>query len=244
MDIGIYAINLDRSTDRWARLARQAGELNFRLVRIPGVDGAQIAKADWIDCDETAFRRNNGRTVLDGEYGCYRSHLNAISTFLETGEPIGIIVEDDIELGPDLLARTHAALEALPATDAIKLCNHRMVWFRIFATSSLGDDIGRAAHGPQGSAACYAVTRAGAVKLINGLQRMEYPWDVALERGWATKTEIYATRQNVVSPGRHGTTIASRSIYRGTKFKWWRRLKAYADRTWESARRICYAVGE
>lgn len=241
MDIGIFAINLDRSNDRWTRLAMEAAELDFQLKRVPGLDGAQVDRQDWIECDEASFRRNNGRTILPGEYGCYRSHLRALSTFLESGQPIGIIVEDDIELRSDLIVRTKAAFEALPEADVIKLCNHRMVWFRAYATSSLGDDIGRAGHGPQGSAACYAVTRSGATKLIQSLQPMKYPWDVALERGWATKTEIFATRLNVVSPGRHGTTIASRSVYRGTKFKWWKRLKAYAERTFESARRLRYA---
>jgi glycosyl transferase family 25 len=115
-----------------------------------------------------------------------------------------------------------------------------MVWFKVFATSSFGDEIGRAGHGPQGSAACYAVTRAGAGKLLVCLQRMKYPWDIALERGWAMQAEIFATRVNVVAPGRHGTTIATRSVYRDTKFKKWRRLKAYAERFLESARRLRY----
>lgn len=240
MNIGIFAINLDRSSDRWARLARQAAELDFRLIRVPGIDGAQVDRRDWIECDETSFRRNNGRTILPGEYGCYRSHLKALSDFLETNQPIGIIVEDDIELGADLLLRTQAAFAVLPDADVIKLCNHRIVWFKVFATSSFGDEIGRAGHGPQGSAACYAVTRAGAGKLLVRLQRMKYPWDIALERGWAMKAEIFTTRVNIVAPGRHGTTIATRSVYRDTKFKKWRRLKAYAERFLESARRLRY----
>lgn len=240
MDIGIFAINLDRSNDRWTRLARQAAELDFRLIRVPGIDGTEVDRQDWIECDERSFRRNNGRTILPGEYGCYRSHLKALSHFLETGQPVGIIVEDDIELSADLLVRTQAAFEVLPNADVIKLSNHRIVWFKVFATSSFGDEIGRAGHGPQGSAACYAVTRAGARKLIQGLRRMKYPWDVALERGWAMEAEIYATRLNVATPGRHGTTIASRSVYRDTKFKWWRRLRAYAERTVESVRRLRY----
>jgi glycosyl transferase family 25 len=242
MGIDIFAINLDRSNDRWTRLAQQAAELDFRVVRVPGVDGAQVDRQDWIDCDERSFRRNNGRTILPGEYGCYRSHLKALSTFLEDGQHLGIVVEDDIELSSDLVIRTQAAFEALPEADVIKLCNHRIVWFKVFATSSFGDEVGRAGHGPQGSAACYAVTRAGACKLTRDLQRMTYPWDVALERGWAMKAKIYATRVNVAAPGRYGTTIASRSVYRGTKFKWWKRLRAYAVRTVESARRLCYSL--
>lgn len=241
MNIRIYAINLDRSVDRWNALSRQAQTLGLPLMRIPGVDGTKTPPQERVECDAQAFQRNNGRTILPGEYGCYRSHLKALSAFLETGEPAGVIVEDDIVLSADLLLRAAAAVEALPDADAIKLFNHRLVGFRSVATSKAGDEIGRASHGPQGSAACYVVTRAGAQKLLEALRTMDYPWDVALERGWACRTRIYTTRRDVAAPARDSTTIATRSAYRASKFPWWKRLKTYAIRIAETARRIAYA---
>jgi len=241
MNLRIYAINLDRSVDRWNTLSRRAEVLNIPLVRIPGVDGMKIGTENRVDCDARAFERNNGRSILSGEYGCYRSHLKALSTFLETGEPIGIIVEDDIELSAELLSRTEVAIAAVPGIDAIKLFNHRIVGFKCVATSAAGDDIGRAAHGPQVSAACYAVTRAGAEKLLKGLRTMEYPWDIALERGWASGAQIYTTRKDVVISSRDATTIASRSVYRTSKFPWWKRLRTHGIRIIETLRRIAYA---
>lgn len=108
MDMRIFAINLDRSTDRWNALSRQAETLRFPLLRVPGVDGTKVPPQERIDCDAQAFQRNNGRTILPGEYGCYRSHLAALSTFLETGESVAVIVEDDIVLFTDLLLRAEA----------------------------------------------------------------------------------------------------------------------------------------
>lgn len=242
MNIKIYAINLDRSVDRWSALSRQAEELNLDLVRVPGVDDTFVPPEERLDTDEYSFSRNNGRILLPGEYGCYRSHLKALSLFLNTGDPLAIIVEDDIQLRPDLVAQVDAAFQALPQADVIKLLNHRIVWFKKFATSSLGIDIGRAAHGPQGSTACYAVTRLGAEQLTTRLARMEYPWDIALERGWATGIKVYTTRLNIASIIRQKTTIASRSAYRASKFPWWRRLRTYHVRMLESVRRIDYAL--
>lgn len=242
MNIGIYAINLDRSQARWNRLLSDAAELTCTIVRVPAVDGSQVPIEDWVDYDEQSFERNNGRTILPGEYGCYRSHLKAISTFLESGDAVGIIIEDDIRPSPDLADRAQASFDALPKAEVVKLCNHRVVWFRKYATTALGDEIGRAAHGPQGSAACYAVTRAGAEKLVHGLRRMEYPWDVALERGWASRTEIFTTLTNVARLERDTSTIAGRAAYRKTKFPWWRRLATYSHRIKETARRIHYAL--
>jgi len=241
MEVRIFAINLDHSADRWSVLSDRAEILGFSLVRVTGVDGATVAPQSRIDCDVRAFKRNNGRTILPGEYGCYRSHLRALSVFLETGEPAGVIVEDDIELSSDLLLRAGLAVEALPEAHAIKLFNHRLVGFKRITTSSFGDEIGRAIHGPQGSAACYVVTRAGAERLVNRLKIMEYPWDIALERGWATSTRIYTTRSDVAVPARNSTTIATRAAYKATKFPWWKRLTTYGIRMLEAIRRVAYA---
>ena len=109
MDVKIYAINLDRSRERWDSITRQATELDLDVVRVPGLDGSLVQAGDRIDCDDPAFRRKNGRTMLPGEYGCYRSHLQALRTFVDSGEPIGIIAEDDVELTRDLPARVAAA---------------------------------------------------------------------------------------------------------------------------------------
>lgn len=241
MDIRIYAINLDRSFDRWTILQNKAELLGFPLVRVPGVDGTKTPPEDRIDCDARAFARNNGRTVLPGEYGCYRSHLKALAAFVETGDAVGLIVEDDIELCDDLLVRVGAAVEALPRAGVIKFASHRIVGFRRAATSKAGDEIGRTMHGPQGSGSCYAVTRAGAQKLIETLKIMAYPWDVALERGWASGVPTYATRVNVTFPMPAATTIATQALYRSVKFPWWKRFKTYGTRIVETACRIVYA---
>lgn len=243
MSISIYAINLDRSAERWSALSESAGALGLPLVRVPGVDGTKTPAEERIDCDARAFSRNNGRTILPGEYGCYRSHLKALAAFLETGEPAAVIVEDDIVLTADLLDRAEAAMEALPNADVIKLFNHRIVGFRRRAVTRAGDELGRTTHGPQGSAACYAVTRAGAAKLLASLAIMEFPWDIALERGWSTGASIYTTCRDVAAPKRDSTTIATRAAYRAAKFPWWRRLGTYCIRIIETARRIAYALG-
>ena len=242
MNTRIYAINLDRSADRWARLSQQADQLNLELTRVAGIDGHQLSAEERSQGDERSFRRNNGRTILPGEYGCYRSHLKALSTFLASNHLVGIIVEDDIDLGHDLGKRVEAAFDALPTAEVIKLFNHRIVWFKHYTTSVLGDEIGRAAFGPQGSTACYAVTREGARKLIVGLEGMAYPWDIALERGWATGTHVYTTRSNLVGLAKHRTTIANRSTYKGVKFPWWKRVATLFHRSAEAVRRINYAL--
>ncbi|WP_204280180.1 hypothetical protein, partial [Raoultella ornithinolytica] len=76
--------------------------------------------------------------------------------------------------------RIEAIIAAVPDFDVIKLANHRMSLFLRAATTTQGDEIGRALHGPQGSAAAYLVTREGAQGLLSKLAVMTMPWDVAL----------------------------------------------------------------
>lgn len=242
MEVRIYAINMDRSIDRWEELCEQAAQLGLELQRIEAIDGAKVAQDERVDWDEPAFKLNTGRDMLPGEYGCYHSHLKALSAFVDSGLPAGVIIEDDIALIADLPARAVAALEAVPHADLIKFFNHRMVGFRHYVTTSQGDRIGRAFHGPAGSAACYVVTRAGATKLLDRLRIMEYPLDIALERGWATGTEVFTVHRDIVRSKRPPSTIATRAVYRTKKFAWWRRLPTHWIRARDYISRLKYTL--
>ena len=238
----IYAINLGRCRDRWEDLSREAADLGLSIRRVEAIDGAAVRLEDRVDWVEPAFIRNTGRLMVPGEYGCYHSHLKALSTFLDEGQPWAIIVEDDIRLSRDLPQRAAAALAARPGADVIKMFNHRMVGFRNYATTDQGDRIGRAVHGPMGSAACYAVTRAGAAKLVERMRVLEYPFDIALERGWAIGAEVFTVEEDVVTSKRLPSTIANRKAYKATKFVWWKRFPTHLQRARDYLKRVWYAL--
>lgn len=241
MDVAAFAINLDRSPDRWRTLSDRAREFDLPLNRVSAVDGAGIPETEQEAVDRLAFHRNVGRLLLAGEYGCYRSHLKALHAFLDSSADIGLIIEDDVGLTQGLYARVEAAFHSAPKAHVIKFFNHRIVGFRHTVTSSFGDEIGRAIHGPLGSTACYAVSRFGAELLINHLAVMRYPWDVAVERGWDHGAQVYVLRKNIVTIARGETTIASRDIYRSVKFPKMKRLGTYARRLRDDVARISYA---
>ncbi|MCJ7993713.1 glycosyltransferase family 25 protein [Rhizobium cremeum] len=245
MKIGAYVINLDRSIERWRSLIAQTAQFGMQFVRVVGVDGAAIPAQQRTDIDERAFLRQNGRLMLDGEYGCYRSHLKALSTFLESDDDAAIIIEDDVEVPPELIERAEAILAAVPEAELVKLLNHRSRWFRLRATSRLGDRIGRCLHGPQGSAACYLVTRTGAEKLLRNIRVMSYPLDIALERGWQNGVNVFTVKDNIarLSPTTSKMTeIGTRADYRKRKFRGPRRAITHLMRALEYTRRIRYAL--
>lgn len=240
----VYLINIDRATDRLAEMQRQSDEFGIRIERVDGVDGALLPLEQWIDVDHERFQRRHGRVILPGEYGCYRSHLLALRQFLDGDSPSAIIIEDDIALNGDFLARALAVQEAAPKAEVIKLVNHRWGGFRATTSSRKGDVVGRCLFGPQGSTACYLVTRSGAEKIVRSLAVMSLPWDVAVERGWDMRASIYTTRTNIAgfSPLQRTTMIGWRRDYRAAKSSAWRRIPAHVFRTVDFFRRIAYVL--
>ncbi|WP_244480268.1 glycosyltransferase family 25 protein [Rhizobium sp. Root1220] len=242
--VGAFVINLDRSRDRWAAIASQAERVGMRIDRIAGIDGGKIASGQRSAFNERRFICRNGRPILPGEYGCYLAHIKALETFLESGYDSAIIMEDDVELVENLTSRASAILAAVPSADLVKLLNHRSRFFRGVAVTPYGDAVGRCLHGPQGSAACYLVTRHGARKLLSRIQQIEFPYDVTLERGWKTGLNIFTVRENVVSLSERALSsqIASRAEYRAVKKRGIKKMRTHLVRIFEYARRIQYAL--
>ncbi|ACM27566.1 glycosyltransferase family 25 protein [Agrobacterium sp. SHOUNA12C] len=240
----VYLINIDRATDRLAEVQRQSDEFGIRIERVNGVDGALLPQEQWVDVDHERFQRRHGRVILPGEYGCYRSHLLALRQFLAGDSQSAIIIEDDIALDGNFLARAVAAQEAVPNAEVIKLVNHRWGGFYATARSPKGDVIGRCLFGPQGSTACYLVTRRGAEKIVKSLAVMSLPWDVAIERGWDMRTSIFTTRANIAgfSPLQRTTMIGWRRDYHAAKSTALRRIPAHLFRTFDFFRRIGYVL--
>ena len=244
----IYVINLDRCVERWERMRGQAVQYGLNIVRVAAVDGESVADHERVGFHARSFYYHNGRKILAGEYGCYRSHLLALEAFAASGDAMAIIVEDDVDLNNGLIPRAMAAVDAVAGAGAggsiIKLANHRKVGFRPVATTTHGDSIGRCQHGPQGSAACYIVTRKAALTLLKTLHSVLLPYDVALERGWATGVETFSIEDNLVefSPHRRDSAIGKRKHYRAAKRHFLLRATTHWFRTHDQLRRWLYAI--
>ena len=242
MRINHYVINLDRSTDRRAAIEADAERAGLCLIRVPAVDGKSVPEAERHLLDEAGFRRAHGKRPLEGEYGCYASHIVALDRFLESSADAALIIEDDVRFKPHFAERL-AAVASVPDFDLAKLAHHRRPSIRTLRRVD-GHRLGRAVFGPTGSSAAYLVTRAGAEKLRRALDPMRLPYDVALERAWASKVRILHAVPDLVtfnaatskSLTMDGQTYASR------KLPPWRRLTTLAFRAKDLVRRLAYSV--
>ncbi|MCY0092980.1 O-antigen ligase family protein [Hoeflea ulvae] len=238
----VFVINLARSADRMAEVRASAPDAGVTLIRVDAVDGRTVPAGDWVDVDVPEFHRQNGRKLLPGEYGCYRSHILALETFCETGEPYGVIIEDDVLLDARFPGRVRSIIEAYPELDVVKLVNHRAVGFIHHVSTAEGDDLGRTAFGPQGSAAAYLVSRDAAQRLVVALRTMQLPRDVALERYWSSGINLLTVQSNVLefSSFRSQTNISV--DHENTKFPKWRRLPTAYARTCDHIGRFFHAL--
>ena len=243
----VLAINLERSGTRWQLIYDSAIANDIEIERIEGVNGHLIPREEWRDVDFMFFSTFHGRSILPGEYGCYRSHLLALDRIIEKKLPWAIIAEDDILLNADVLRDTEAVLATDPTIDALKLVNSRYGGFMENGKLENGRTYGICTMGPQGSAACYAVTLEGAQKIRAALARMRLPWDMALERGWAGGYRILTTGQNWINfnAKRSDSQINTRAQgYTHTRYFFLWRLPTAIFRAVEIYRRFAYAFGQ
>ena len=203
MKIPVYVINLDKAIGLWDSLKLANFGADISLTRIPAIYGKSISVNDWQNFDKDAFEATNGRPALAGEYGCYQSHLLALRTFLESGEPYALILEDDIAPNGKIAEHVAEIIHAMPGLEIVKVLNHRTRFFMKLIGTSSGVELGRTIFGPQGSAAAYIISRDGASKLVDELAVMKRPWDVALERFWDTGVSVFSTSENIVSLSEH-----------------------------------------
>ena len=178
-----YVINLDRRTERWARMQENLDRVGVIAERISAVDAGLLAEKER----ETVRRGVAPSRKIDlGATACLLSHAAAYGRLLQGDAPAALILEDDAELAPD----TATLLESIDwwpcRSDVVRLedCHpigrrwsmSAPLWYPTGTTPS-----GRRIHrlerwAPTGSAA-YLISRGGAEYLMQALARPRYPID-------------------------------------------------------------------
>jgi glycosyl transferase family 25 len=163
----VYFINLARRTDRRERLETRLQELGLTGIRIDAVT------PDTIPAD--VMKRHQAspedRRMTIPEVACLMSHRRALKTFLDSGAPVGVILEDDVILA-SRFAETTASLAADSAIGIVRL--ERMTpRFKVGAAKRSHGDLGALYPVRQydWGAAAYLLTTSAARKLLD----LDYP---------------------------------------------------------------------
>jgi GR25 family glycosyltransferase involved in LPS biosynthesis len=185
--LGIFAINLDRSPDRWRDVEHHFGGLAFRLYRIAAVDAASK--------DPQAVLGVRGQTLMTPpntvgwnpyryrlftlvEEACFASHTLAWRKFLETGHERGLILEDDAVPLPGFAAALATLLSDCPPIELIKLEGVFKPGGRpVIPLQSLGSATLVRSFRPCAGSAAYLLTRSAAQRLLASAGTLCLPFD-------------------------------------------------------------------
>ncbi|MFN4153104.1 MAG: glycosyltransferase family 25 protein [Paracoccaceae bacterium] len=227
--LGIWLINLPRSTDRRTRMEAQLQALGLDYALFEAVDG----RADWdrlaSNADLPTFRANVGREVLPGEIGCYHSHLGVWRAFLDSPHKVALVLEDDVVFHDDFLPALTLATARSDRWDMLKL-NRIRAKFAV-GQGALGPYRLNAFAGSFTGMGAYLVTRDCAQRLLPGMLPVRRPIDHELDRIDLRNFRHFALQPfpSHVDDG-NTSTITGQGFAEVKKFPWYRRLRVYKNR--------------
>jgi glycosyl transferase, family 25 len=183
--LGIFAVNLDRSPERWGDIQRHFGHLPWPLYRVAAVDAknpeaALAVRGQTMDMPPVGIGWNpyRYRLFVLVEEACFASHMLAWKQFLASGHERGLILEDDSVPFDTFEAAVSALLAEGPAHDIVKLEGiYRRGGRLVVPLRSLGPvELVRSLR-PCSGAAAYILTRDAATRLIESAGSLRMPVD-------------------------------------------------------------------
>jgi glycosyl transferase family 25 len=178
-------INLDRSPERWAAIHAQLERLGIAHQRVPAVDAREIGPGPWHDVDQALYDKWHHRPVRPQVIANYRSQIKALRIFVASGTPYGLMLEDDAVFESDAVDALHAAIDQGWAWDILDLEGLRSPPYiplkPLTGRYRLAVDLFQ----NTGSAA-YLVSRQAALRMIECLLPIRFPYDYAFNRSWVT----------------------------------------------------------
>jgi glycosyl transferase, family 25 len=228
-ELGVWLINLDRSTARRETMETRLAALGLPYTRFPAIDG----RAEWdrlvTGVDLPAFRRNVGREVLPGEIGCYASHLAVWQALLDSPHEVALVLEDDVVFHDDFLPALDLVLAEADRWDMVKLNVIRAK--QPVLRRSLGPYRLNAYVGAFTGMGAYLITRSFARAQIPAMHPFRRPFDHALDQFDARSFRHYGLEPfpSHVDDGNQ-STITGTGFAAVKKLPWYARLPVYRQR--------------
>lgn len=202
----IYVINLDRDAERLASIRDNLARLGLNFERLPAFMGKDVPGWESLIDSSAYARRNRNDMPRAGEVGCCLSRLMAMETFLKTGAPWCVILEDDVEVLPGC-AEVLRSLAEKDDWDLVKLFNfHSGMPVRKRALAGGHHLVAHLTRTT--SSAAYIVNRRAAETLLKSMRPIAEQVDHALDRPWETRLRVRGIRPMpvVLAPVAHTTS--------------------------------------
>lgn len=195
----IIYINLDKDSERRDRLQAQLQQLGLPAQRLPGVWWKNLSEQERSRYyNEELNAQQYYKPLVDGEKGCYGSHLKACQHLLDSDAPSLVVFEDDIRLLPTL-PQALQAIEALPpGWDMIKLFGREDEKIAQQQPLAPGLALIRYQRVPS-FATGYVISRRGAEKMLASRLPFGRPVDVDWRFWFENDLHIYGVSPSVIA---------------------------------------------
>lgn len=202
-DLPIRYINLDRDAGRRSRIESQLSGLGLPGERWPAVFWADLpAEAQAGFYSASLNRRQFHRPLVNGEKGCYASHVQLWRWLLQSPHAAMLVLEDDVRLLPGFTSVIEALATMPPAWDMVKLIGRGALGQAEKAqrVSNLTDShmLVNYQRIPSLTAA-YALSRRGAERLLSSRPPFGRPIDVDLRHWWEFPLQVQGVMPDAVA---------------------------------------------
>lgn len=186
-------VNLERDAERRQRLEAELARLNLQGERLHAVWWADLPAAEQDALYSPQLNHDQYyKPLVNGEKGCYASHIQAWRQLLASDAPAMVVLEDDVRLD-DRLADGIAAIAALDIPwDMVKLLGRVHEKVRRQRPLLPGVALVEYQRVPSMTAG-YVISRAGAAKLLATRLPFGRPIDVDLRFWWENDLRILGT---------------------------------------------------
>lgn len=242
----VLVINLRSSQDRWAKVSAELTRGGLVFERHEAVDGRRMSAEELKACapwNPSAYFK----PLSPGEVGCFLSHISVAERIVREGWERALVLEDDILLGDDFLARLRDLLAFSGKDFGLIKIEGALPGGKVAAVTAGGQRLMQHRRPPSRTAA-QLWSQAGARQFLATCRPFHRPVDVHLKHWWEHGVEIAHVSPALVFDGDaagSASTIGARSarglagFLRQTRYRWafafsshWHFLRRHGFRAW------------
>lgn len=210
MTLPCYIIHMERTTARHARAEALRQALGPGAQVVSAVDGAQLGPAALAAAVGPRQRPYYPFALCAAEIATFLSHRACWQRLLDDGHAMALIVEDDVEIGPDFARARDLALAHIPPGAVVRLpVKDRETGpsvaaqgdARLFRPRLVG--LGMQAQ---------VVTAGAAARLLAATERFDRPVDAFLQLAWLHGVDMLSVRPSGI--GDMSSSIGGSTVQR------------------------------
>jgi glycosyl transferase, family 25 len=237
----VLLINLDRSDQRRSQMEQRLAALGLPYERLPAVDGKRHWPELKTSVNISEFQRNVGRDLMQGEIGCYHSHLLAWNRLIASDAQTLLVLEDDVVFGQDFLAALGQALRHRDQWDILKLNKIRAK--QPVPQAQLGTYALNAYIGPLTGMGAYLITREIATRLMPAMLPIQLPIDLELDQVYLHRIRHYGLEPFPSYVNDENQSTITGAAFSGVhKYPRHRRLASYRRRLGVLLKKLTYLI--